>query len=75
MKITTLKTKLSQASERLNNYNAKKYLNSVIERFNNSQEKFSCSYIGEIANFAWCEVSITRNSDDTNIETIRVSLP
>jgi len=58
--------------DRMNNSNAKRYLDSVIDKFNSTQDKYKCSFPGEVFNFGWVELQI---ESDNYYENIRVSLP
>lgn len=75
MKLETLKSKLSEASKRANNNNAKRYIDSVVEKFNNTNEKISAEYPGEVHNFGWCEIDVFDAVTGRRIETIKILLP
>lgn len=50
MKVQTLKSKLALAQNRQSNANAKKYIESLVTKFNKSNQDFQCELPDEILN-------------------------
>ena len=77
MRLATLESRLSQANTRANNANAKRYIDSVVDKFNESPmregDNLNCEKPGDVFNFAWVEVALYKHG--RILKTIRVSLP
>ena len=74
MKKATFIKKTEEAQNRVNNRNAKRFLDKLVEKFNNSQNQYEADFVGEVHNFAWVETQI-RNIETQKTETIRINLP
>lgn len=77
MRLTTLESRLKEASSRANNVNAKRYIDKVVDKFNKSdsrkRDELECSFPGDVFNFAWAEVDLYKKG--RRVKTIRISLP